>query len=137
VQDIYILTFDNVTRFFFLLYLSLQKSKKKKTNKGSKKKKGKEKGEGIMKNLRNATVIYIPLLEVRFTSFFFILLQSNHVLSGPVLSNHPLLRDQVKKRPKSPLNYCNLSSIKWSRSPFPRSQRVIFIVFTCIKETLY
>ena len=79
MQDIYILTFDNVTWFFFL-YLSLKKSKKKKTKRGSKKKKGKEKDEGTVKKLRNATLIYSPLLEVRFTSFF-ILLQSNHVLS--------------------------------------------------------
>ena len=65
------------------------------------------------------------------------------VLSGPVLSGHPLLSGHLSKSWKSlPLFTVNLTSIKRSPllsriwSPLLRSQSADFIVFTCIKRLL-
>ena len=65
------------------------------------------------------------------------------VLSGPVLSGHPLLKRSVVKVPKiTSLNYCSfdlyqaVTAIKRSRSPFTKSRRAVSIILTCIKRHL-
>ena len=56
------------------------------------------------------------------------------VLSGPVLSGHPLLSGQLSKSRKLlPLITVILTSINRSRSPFAKSRRAVSIVLTCIK----
>ena len=60
------------------------------------------------------------------------------VLSGPVLSGHPLLSGQLSKSRKLlPLITVNLTSIKRSRSPFAKSRRAVSIVLTCIRRLLW
>ena len=59
------------------------------------------------------------------------------VLSGPVLSGHPLLSGQLSKSRKLlPLITVILTSIKRSRSHFTKSQQAVSIVLTCIKRSL-
>ena len=59
------------------------------------------------------------------------------VLSGPVLSGHPLLSGQLSKSRKLlPLITVILTSIKRSRSPFAKFRRAVSIVLTCIKRPL-
>ena len=59
------------------------------------------------------------------------------VLSGTVLSGHPLLNGQLSKSQKlCPLIIVILTSIKRSRSPFTESQRAVSIVLTCFKQSL-
>ena len=59
------------------------------------------------------------------------------VLSGPVISGHPLLSGQLSKSRKLlPLITVILTSIKRSRSPFAKSRRAVSIVLTCIKRPL-
>ena len=59
------------------------------------------------------------------------------VLSGPVLSGHPLFSGQLSKSRKLlPLITVILTSIKRSRSPFAKSRRAVSIVLTCIKRPL-
>ena len=60
------------------------------------------------------------------------------VLSGTVLSGHPLLSSQLSKSRKScTLIIAILTSIKRSRSPFFKSQRAVSIVLTCFKRSLW
>ena len=52
------------------------------------------------------------------------------VLSGAILSSHPVLSDQLSKSQMCfSLITVIFTSIKWLQSPFTKSQRPVFIVF--------